>query len=130
MTKLREQMIQDMTLRGLAENTQETYLRVVSRLAQHCGESPDRLSDRDVKAYLLHLHQNEKRSASSCNVAAAALRFFYRQTLGRSHADFDIPIARRPTKCAVTSGFGRGRRSATNRGPSARRVTRASGRSG
>ena len=98
MTKLREQMIQDMTLRGLAENTQETYLRVVSRLAQHCGESPDRLSDRDVKAYLLHLHQNEKRSASSCNVAAAALRFFYRHTLGRSRTDFDIPIARKPTK--------------------------------
>ena len=30
MTKLREQMILDMTLRGFAPNTQSTYLRVIS----------------------------------------------------------------------------------------------------
>ncbi len=98
MTKLREQMIQDMTLRGLAESTQRAYLGAVSRLAQHYGGSPDRLSKREIKAYLLHLHQNEKRAPSTCNVTAAALRFFYHHTLGRSHTAFDIPIERKPTK--------------------------------
>jgi site-specific recombinase XerD len=98
MTKLREQMIQDMILRGLAPNTQRAYLQAVARLAQHYGRSPDRISKREIKAYLLHLHQDEKRSTSSCNVAAAALRFLYHQTLGRSRTDFDIPIARKPTK--------------------------------
>jgi hypothetical protein len=34
MTALREQMIQDMTLRGLSEKTQEAYLRTVSRLSE------------------------------------------------------------------------------------------------
>ena len=75
MTKLREQMIQDMTLRGLALNTQRTYLQAVSQLAQHYGRSPDRISNRDVKAYLFHPHQNQKRSIRTCNVKAAALRF-------------------------------------------------------
>lgn len=98
MSKLREQMIQDMTLRGLSPNTHRTYLQAVSQMAQHYGRSPDRISNRDVKAYLFHLHQNKKRSTSTCNVAAAALRFLYHQTLGRSHTDFDIPIAREPRK--------------------------------
>jgi len=98
MTKLREQMIGDMILRGFAPNTQSTYLRVLSQLARHYGRSPDRISNRDVRAYLLHLHQNAKRSTGTCNVAAAALRFFYHKTLGRPHTDFEIPIARLPKK--------------------------------
>ena len=70
MTKLREQMVQDMTLRGLSPNTQRAYLRAVTQLAQYYDRSPDRVSNREVKAYLLHLHQDEKRATSTCNVAA------------------------------------------------------------
>ena len=98
MTKLREQMTQDMILRGLSPHTQRAYLQAVTQLARHYGRAPDRVSKREVKAYLLHLHQSKKRSTSTCNVAAAALRFLYHQTLARSHTDFDIPIARKPTK--------------------------------
>lgn len=98
MTKLREQMTQDMILRGFCPNTQRAYLRAVTRLARHYDRSPDRVSKSEVKAYLLHLHQDEKRATSTCNVAAAALRFLYHQTLGRSRTDFDIPIARKPAK--------------------------------
>jgi len=98
MTKLREQMIQEMILRGFAPSTQRAYLGAVSRLAQHCGRSPHRVSNREVKAYLLYLHQDKKQSRSTCNVAAAGLRFLYHQTLGRSRTDFDIPIARKSTK--------------------------------
>ncbi len=58
MAKLREQMIQDMTLRGLSASTHRTYLQAVSQMAQHYGRSPDRISNRDVKAYLFHLHQS------------------------------------------------------------------------
>jgi len=52
MTKLREQMIQEMTLRGLSHNTQRTYLQAVSRLAVHYGRSPSQISNREMKAYL------------------------------------------------------------------------------
>ena len=64
MATLREQMIQEMTLRGLSANTQRAYLQAVSKLAQHYGRSPDRLSNREVKAYLFHLHQDPKRASS------------------------------------------------------------------
>ena len=98
MTLLREQRTQDRVLRGLASNTQRADLQTVTRLAQYYDRSPDRVSKREVKAYLLHLHQDEKRATSTCNVAAAALRFLDYQTLSRSRTDFEIPIARKPTK--------------------------------
>lgn len=98
MTKLRERMIHEMILRGLAPNTQRAYLQAVSQLARHYGRSPERISKREIKAYLLDLHQNANRSTSTCNVASAALRFFYHQTLGRSATGFDIPFARKPKK--------------------------------
>jgi site-specific recombinase XerD len=98
MTKLREQMIHEMVLRGLAPNTQRAYLQAVTQLARHYGRSPDRISKREIKAYLLYLHQDAHRSTSTCNVAAAAMRFLYHRTLGRSHTGFEIPFARRPKK--------------------------------
>ncbi len=98
MTKLREQMTDEMVLRGFAPNTQRAYVQAVTRLARHYGRSPDRISKREVKAFLLHLHQDLHRSTSTCNVAAAALRFLYQQTLGRSATGFDIPFARKPKK--------------------------------
>jgi site-specific recombinase XerD len=98
MTKLRERMIEEMTLRGLSDNTQRSYLQVVSQLARHYGRSPGRISNREVKGYLLHLHQSKKYATSTCIVASVALRFFYHKALGRSRVDFDIPIAHKPRK--------------------------------
>ena len=98
MTKLRDQMTQDMVLRGLSPDTQRAYLRAVTLLAQYYDRSPDRVSMREVKGYLLHLHQDRKLSTSACNLAAAAMRFLYHKTLDRSCTDFEIPFARKPTK--------------------------------
>jgi integrase/recombinase XerD len=98
MTKLREQMIQDMVLRGFVPSTQRAYLEAVAKFARHYNRSPDQISNEELKAYLLYLHLEEKRATSTCNVAAAALRFLYHRTLGRPHTDFDVPMARQPSK--------------------------------
>jgi len=72
---------------------------------------------REIKAYLLYLHQDANRSTSTCNVASAALRFFYHQTLGRSATGFDIPFARKPKKLPFTFSY---EYEAGHRGPSSR----------
>lgn len=56
------------------------------------------LEARGQGVHLVYLHQDAKRSTSTCNVAAVALRFLYHQTLGRSVDGFEIPIARKPSK--------------------------------
>ena len=51
MTPLRQRMLDAMTVRGLAERTQECYAEAVSRMARHYHRSPDLLSPAEVEAY-------------------------------------------------------------------------------
>lgn len=88
MTPLRQRMVNDMTVRGLAENTKKSYLYSVSGLAGHYGRSPDRISAQEVQDYLIYLHQERGLSWKSCNCARHAIRFFYRITLGLPEPHF------------------------------------------
>ena len=98
MTPLRQRMTDDMVLRGLSPKTQEAYLRAVAQLAAFHGRSPDRISEREIQAYLLHLYREKGFSHSTCNVRVAGLRFFYHTTLRRPGTSFVIPAAREPSK--------------------------------
>jgi site-specific recombinase XerD len=98
MTALRQQMTDDMVLRGLSAGTQKAYLRVVTRLAAFYGRSPNRISEREIQTYLLHLYREKGFSHSTCNVAVAGLRFFYHVTLRRQSTGFVIPAAREPSQ--------------------------------
>lgn len=98
MSELRTRMHNDLLLRGMAARTRAAYLGAVARLARHYRRSPDRISEREVQAYLLHLIQDEKLSWSTCNVAVHGLRFFYHTTLGRERTQFTIPASRQPCK--------------------------------
>jgi hypothetical protein len=59
-TQLRQRMHHDLQLAGLSEGTQGAYLRVVRQLADHYHTPPDRLSEHQVRDYLLHLKNNRR----------------------------------------------------------------------
>jgi len=82
MTALRQRMIEDMQLRSLSPKTQDSYLRAVRQLAEYYGCSPDRITEEEVRQYILHLKNGRKLSNSSCLVALGAIRFFWKHTLG------------------------------------------------
>lgn len=82
-TPLRRRMLEDMRLRGLADRTQRSYVRAVADLARHFGRSPDLLTQKDLRAYFLHLIEERKLSASTVNQHRSAAKFFYQTTLGR-----------------------------------------------
>jgi len=98
MTPLRQQMIDQMTVRGMAETTKRAYLQAVAGIAKYYRRSPDQLNEREVQQYLLHLIQERGLAWSSCNVATNGLRFLYRVTLDRGEVEFCIPQARRPQR--------------------------------
>ena len=50
-TPLRQRMIENMQLRGLAHKTQKAYVGAVSKLARFYQKSPDLLSSEEVRAY-------------------------------------------------------------------------------
>lgn len=98
MSELRTRMTDDMTVRGMANKTQDGYLRAVTGLAVHYHRSPDRVTDREVQAYIIHLMTERQLSWSSCNITVHGLRFFYHQTLGWEKTRFHIPGPRKPSK--------------------------------
>jgi site-specific recombinase XerD len=98
MSELRTRMDNEMIVRGMADRTRDAYLAAVAGLARFYDRPPDRISDREIQAYLLHLRVERKLAWSSCNVALNGLRFLYYQTLGRDRARFAIPSPRQPSK--------------------------------
>jgi len=82
MSTLRRRMIEDMKLANLAQETQRAYVRAVCQLAKHYRKPPDRLSEEDVRVYLLSL-RDDGVARGTFKSARFALQFFFRQTLGR-----------------------------------------------
>jgi site-specific recombinase XerD len=83
MSTLRERMIEDMTLAGLALGTRQAYTQAVRRLAVHFRRSPDQLSEEEVRSYLLELRK-QGAARGTFKIGLYGLRFFYQHTLGRS----------------------------------------------
>jgi site-specific recombinase XerD len=82
-TALRQRMLQDLQLAGLSERTQEAYLRAVRQLADHFHTPPDRLSEHQLRDYLLHLKNDKKLASASLVVAYSGIKFLYSHTTPR-----------------------------------------------
>ena len=82
MSPLRERMIEDMTLAGLALGTRQAYTQAVHRLAARYRRSPDQFSEEEVRGYLLELRQ-QGAARGTFKIGLYGLRFFYQHTLGR-----------------------------------------------
>jgi integrase/recombinase XerD len=101
MTPLRRRMIDDMTLRNFTPDSIHVYVHCVARFALHFDCSPEHLGSEEVRAYLLHLIRERGLSMSYCNLTRCALRFFYRETLGRDDVPESIPPAKQPLTLPV-----------------------------
>ena len=91
---LRTRMIEEMKLRNFSARTQQSYLAAMIGLVKHCRRSPDRLTQEEIRRYLVHM---EKRglSPSSRNVAISGMKFFYHQMLGWSDKQLFIAPRKR-----------------------------------
>ena len=94
---LRRRMHQDLQLAGLAEGTQKAYLRAVKQLAAHFHKAPDRITEHELREYLLYLKNERHYSPSSLKIAASGIIFFYTHTVpatGRRSRSFAFPDPR------------------------------------
>ena len=102
MTPLRLRMMEDMQVRNLSPNTQDSYLMQVSLFARYSKKAPELLGPEHIRSYQIYLINEKKLTPGSVQVAVAALRFLYRTTLGRDW-DFDhsIPCPKAPKQLPV-----------------------------
>jgi site-specific recombinase XerD len=95
MSVLRQKMIEDLQLRGLAVRTQESYVQAVRQLAAHCHKSPDHINEEELRQYFLFLKNVKHVSRSTHTLALCAIKFFYEHTLKREWHTLDFA---RPAK--------------------------------
>ena len=99
-TPLRRRMIEDMTVRHLASETQRNYIRAVKTLASFLGRSPDTATAEDLRLFQLHLNETHVRPPT-INNTVTALRFFFGVTLDRADTTRHLTFVHEPRKLPV-----------------------------
>ena len=79
---LRQRLIDDMTMRRFAEETQRNYIRDVGRFATWLGRSPHTATPEDLRRFQIE-QQEAGVPVPTMNSIVAALRFFFTHTLDR-----------------------------------------------
>jgi integrase/recombinase XerD len=97
---LRRRMIEDMTVRNFAADTQRNYLRAVKNLAIFLGRSPDAATAEDLRLFQLHLTETHVRPPT-INGTVTALRFFFSVTVDRSDVTKPLTFVAEPRKIPV-----------------------------
>jgi site-specific recombinase XerD len=87
-------MIEEMKLRNFSPRTEQCYVSAMMGLAKHYRQSPDQLTQEQIRSYLLHLKERGL-SPSSRNVAISGLKFFYHQILGWNEQKLFLPPRKR-----------------------------------
>ncbi len=81
MSVLRQKMIEDMQLKGLAVRTQEAYVSAVLQLSRRCKKSPDNINEEELREYFLYLKNEKQVADSTFSIALCGIKFFFEQTL-------------------------------------------------
>ncbi len=83
--QFRDRMIEEMELRGLDADTKKAYLSSMVMFTQYYRKPPATLDVGDIKKYQLYLLKDEARqlAPNSVNRHLSAIKFFYRNVLGR-----------------------------------------------
>ena len=97
---LRRRMIEDMTVRNFAADTQRNYIRAVKNLAIFLGRSPDTATRDDLRLFQLHLTENHVRPPT-INGTVTALRFFFTVTVDRPDVTKPLTFVAEPRKIPV-----------------------------
>lgn len=101
MTELRQRYLQDLRRRNYSPKTLQTYVECVSLFARYFKRSPEELGPEHIREYQRYLVEEKKCSWCRFNQTVCALRFLYRNTLGRDWAISHIPFPRKQRKLPV-----------------------------
>ena len=80
---LYRKMVDDLRLAGKQKRTVYGYVRAVRQLADFHQKTACRITEQDVRDYLLHLIVEREVASGTQSVALSGIKFFYRTTLPR-----------------------------------------------
>jgi site-specific recombinase XerD len=84
-----DRLVEDLRLAGMKKRTVYGYVRETRKLADFHQTSPERLSENDLRVYLLHQIVDCEVASGTQSVVLSALKFFYRTTCPRDWSVLD-----------------------------------------
>jgi site-specific recombinase XerD len=101
MGETRRKLEEELKLRGYSERTVAAYVLWARSFVAFHHKAAEEMGGAEVRKFLLHLSDERKLSSSTVNQAGCALRFLYRQVLGRRCEVAKIPLQKRRRKLPV-----------------------------
>jgi site-specific recombinase XerD len=99
-------MIEDLQIRGYSDRTVEAYVHSASQLARFYRKSPDRITEEEIREYLLHLTNVKKVARGTHTIALCGLKFLFEETLGREFGVLGVARPKREQKLPVVLSRG------------------------
>ena len=93
-TDIRQRLIEKLIVKNYAPKTRIAYVAAVAQFARFHRASPELLGSDEIVRYAVWLREVKRCSWSRFNVAMAALRFLYREVLGRPEELPEISMIR------------------------------------
>jgi len=101
MTPIRQKFHNEMVLRGFSKRTIESYTSAVKSLAYFYNRSPERISEVEIRQYLLFLADEKGVKPTTSNLMLAAFKFFYAVVLGDDSFIHRIPYRKKEKRLPV-----------------------------
>ena len=101
MTALRDRMMADMKLHGLAPGTQHVYLKAVHRLAAYYMLAPDHLSEQQLRDYFTYLVEEKHLASATMRTEIFGVKFSFDKTLQKPWPTLKFLRARPCSKLPV-----------------------------
>ena len=89
MSKLRQALNNEITLRGYSERTRQSYVYAVEQLAKFVNQPISTLTDLQLEQYFRHLSLDKKLSRSTILLQLNGIHFLFKYVL---HKSFDIRV--------------------------------------
>ena len=98
-TPLRKRFTEDLQLAGYSPRTVEAYVGAVKKLAEHYQQSPDTISEEQLRNYFLYIKNVKRYSRSASTTVICGIKFFgLGPKFGQRDTDF-IRISRSFLRC-------------------------------
>lgn len=80
---LYQRMSDDLNLAGMARRTHDGYLRAVRQLADFVRQTPDKITEDELRRFFICLRNEKEFAPGSLSVAFSGIKFFYSRTCPR-----------------------------------------------
>jgi integrase/recombinase XerD len=94
-------MENEMSIRGFAQRTKESYLRCMRSFIRYSKLPPDKVTEAHINRYQIHLTKEKKLAWGTFNQHVCAIMFFYKHAVKRPWVIRHIPYHKREKRLPV-----------------------------